>query len=83
MEGSTVPKYFHYEDILGLPQPYSFTWLRDGNPFHGNDRIKLLHMNSTLVVRNSSRADSGEYTLTVVSASGQDSLNLNLIVTCS
>lgn len=82
MEGS--PRVdFSYKETLGLPPPHSFTWLLNGLSFHGNSRIQLLNNNSTLSVRFVSRADSGNYTLTVASGSGNASLELDLVVTCT
>ncbi len=75
-------KYFNYEDLSGFPAAHTITWLLDGEPFHGNNRVQLLNMNSTLQVKNPTRVDSGIYTLTVISVAGQATISLNLQVTC-
>lgn len=83
MEGSSVTKNFHYEELVGLPPANSFTWQLNGRPFHGNTRINLQDGNRTLSVRLASRTDAGVYMLTVNSGSGGDSLQLDLEITCS
>ncbi len=82
MEHSPMAELFQYRELLGLPPPHSYHWLRDGKPFEGNPRVSLVNGNKTLSIRDASREDAGNYTLTVLSASGQDSLSLDLNITC-
>ena len=81
-EGSPLTRNFTYRETLGLPPPHSYTWLLDGQGFHGNARVKLLDGNRTLSVTLASREDTGNYTLTVESGSGRVSRQLDLLVTC-
>ena len=83
MEGSPIPKLFQYRELLGLPPPHSYLWLLDGVAFDGNPRASLLDGNKTLSIKDASRADSGNYTLLVLSESGQASLQLDLQITCN
>ena len=82
VEGAMITKSFHYEEVLGLPAPHSYDWFLNGVPFHGNARIRLLDGNRNVSVRNALRTDSGVYMLTVVSDSGEASLQLDLQITC-
>lgn len=83
MEDSQIAKSFKYRERFGLPPPHSYRWLHNGNPFDGNIRVSLQDGNKTLSVKDASRADTGNYTITVLSESGQASLQLDLHITCN
>ena len=83
MEGSQTAKLFQYREILGLPPPHSYLWSHNGRAFAGNSRVSLQQGNKTLSVRNASRKDTGNYTLRVISESGEASLQLDLRITCT
>lgn len=82
MERSPVAKLFQYQEVLGLPPPHSYLWLLNGSTFQGNPRVSLLNGNKTLSIQDALRSDTGNYTITVVSESGQASLHLDLRITC-
>ena len=82
LEGSSSPKLFNYSERWGLPPPHAYLWSLNGRAFAGNPRVDLLNGNKTLSVREASRDDGGNYTITAQSLSGQASLTLDLRITC-
>ena len=78
LENDPTPFRLSYS-ISGSPPPYSYRWLRDGTPFFGNGRVKVVGgPRSSLEVRGPVRTDSGTYTLVASSTAGQATLTVEL-----
>ncbi|XP_069177268.1 cell adhesion molecule Dscam1 [Procambarus clarkii] len=63
---------------VGLPTP-DIRWTIRGEPFTPNDRIRLLNEGS-LLIREVSRDDAGEYTCHVENPYGQDTVTHTLLI---
>ena len=82
LENNPTSTIFSYATV-GIPQPHSYQWLRNGAPFQGNHRVRVTAgHNSSLEVRAPSREDSGSYTLVATSLAGQDTLTIKLQIAC-
>ena len=68
-------------DIIGEPPPQC-TWVFNSKKLDSNKHVNINNVdyNSKLVIRESVREDSGEYTITAVNSSGKDSVTVNVIV---
>ena len=78
VENSPTTTTFHYNETKGQPPSHSFIWSKNGNPFHANSRVTLRDSNRTVAVRNASREDSGDYTITAISRADSSYLTLVL-----
>ncbi len=77
LEGESTEIRF---DVSGRPFPTSLTWLYNGDPFTGNENVVMV--NTSLVIRDASRRNSGNYTLVVSNGFGEDSVWTYLEVVC-
>lgn len=70
--------------MIGEPPP-EITWTIGGKvmPAEGDShyKIEMEDYNTKLIARNSSRADSGAYTITAINGSGKDVVTVNVLVT--
>ncbi|XP_050693558.1 cell adhesion molecule Dscam2-like isoform X6 [Eriocheir sinensis] len=64
--------------VVGLPPP-EIRWTVHGEPFTPNERLRLLPEGS-LLIREVSRDDAGEYTCHVENAYGQDTITHKLLI---
>ncbi|XP_045126176.1 Down syndrome cell adhesion molecule-like protein Dscam2 isoform X16 [Portunus trituberculatus] len=64
--------------VVGLPTP-DIRWTVHGEPFTPNDRMRLLPEGS-LLIRQVSRDDAGEYTCHVENPYGQDTITHKLLI---
>lgn len=69
-------------DISGEPPP-KVTWTFESKNLETNKHVNINNVdyNSKFVIRDSVRADSGEYTITAVNSSGKDSVTVTVNIT--
>ena len=69
-------------DVTGEPPP-NIAWFLEGNKVENSKRININNTdyNSKFIIRESVRADSGEYTITAVNSSGKDKAIVFVTVT--
>lgn len=65
-------------EVKGVPKP-NVSWTRDGQSISPDERV-VLGSNGTLIIRDSSLEDSGNYTCTATSRAGQSSSTSPLAV---
>ena len=64
--------------VKGIPQP-DVNWTKDGQSLLLGERL-VVSSNGTLIIRDSSVNDSGNYTCTAKSRSGQDAATSSVTV---